>query len=470
VNVALCGLVVVGLAGCPGINDAPALSITGLTRVYPKQTVKFEATVRDKSKGTPTIEWVVGETCPDTLELALRGNPLATGTTFAFTGDDVDGRRCVWALASDSEGARVFATHAFTVKRRDLVVRAPAMVVSGKDVSYSADYADEPAAVAGSTFFWGEAPMGEAADPCKAAREKATSLKDAARDVPSTAPAVGNATWKQPARRQAFCVVVQAKDEFKFDDLEAVRVIDASAITNGGPPASIRVVAPAGEMPFGIFSNVHLGAGAEGDLGPQDKITFAWKLTAPGGGSSVPAPCESVQPANAEVCFQVAATGDYQVELTVTEGAQTASATPFKLQVQDRPPCIRATEPNYLEAARSFPLYDRDQVFRVNEIDDDGDPLPPPDRVSEQAFVWSVRRKGDDPRLFRRLVNATFRNFVIPAREFQPGDEVEVRVEYRDRLDLKTPRPSHCMEDDPLCEAKAGSGCTQRVTWTVVYL
>jgi hypothetical protein len=457
---ALLGLVLAGASGCPGINDAPKVSIKGPKRVFPKQPVTLEAELRDQSKGTPTFQWIVGdmEACPSTLELAARpgsGDTLGVERTATFQ-DERERDYCVWVIATDSEGARVHATHALTVKRRELVINGPGMVTSNQEISYTASYTDDTAAVVTSRFYWGSGPT------CADARGSANEIRGSGQPMPLP----GNATWKSPASRNPFCVVVMAVDEFAFT-LTAERAYPVANIVGGGPPAAIRVVSPAGEMPFGIFSQVRLAAGAKGDITPTDPLTFVWKLTAPGGTTSVPPPCPEAKPTGAEVCFPVVATGAYQVELTVTEGTQTASAAPFRLEVQDLPPCIRRTQPSFTDAARSFSLYDRELVFTVRDIEDDGDPVPPPDHATEQVFRWSVRKKGQDA--FTRAVNATFRSYVIPARDYQPGDEVEVRFEYFDRLNLQTLR-TECHDDDALCEAKPGSGCTQRVTWTVVYL
>ena len=75
---------------------------------------------------------------------------------------------------------------------------------------------------------------------------------------------------------------------------------------------------------------------------------------------------------------------------------------------------------------------------------------------------------------FERRVSAIFDSFTIPAREYQPGDQIEVRVEYWDRLDVEDPQArdfaARCNPDDPVCELVPSSGCYQWITWTVEYL
>ena len=58
--------------------------------------------------------------------------------------------------------------------------------------------------------------------------------------------------------------------------------------------------------------------------------------------------------------------------------------------------------------------------------------------------------------------NEDFSN-VVPASSFRTGDLVEVRLDYQDRVDRVD---THCPMEGP-CETPAGSGCWQRVTWTV---
>jgi hypothetical protein len=67
---------------------------------------------------------------------------------------------------------------------------------------------------------------------------------------------------------------------------------------------------------------------------------------------------------------------------------------------------------------------------------------------------------------------------VLPARLYQPGDRVEVRVDYLDRRDLVEGQRdlSHCKINEPRCgvtmapAADPKDACYQRLTWTVDYL
>jgi hypothetical protein len=145
---------------------------------------------------------------------------------------------------------------------------------------------------------------------------------------------------------------------------------------------------------------------------------------------------------------------------------------PFQWQVEDQPPCIRRTSPGFTESPKIKQLFDQEQKFQVLEVADDGDPLPPPGHDSQSSFTWYIKREGEPD--FRRLVNATYREHFIPARQYQPGDRIQVRVQYWDRLGLTDPAArslGHCQAGQAVCAInKPGSTCYQWVTWEVEYL
>jgi len=112
-------------------------------------------------------------------------------------------------------------------------------------------------------------------------------------------------------------------------------------------------------------------------------------------------------------------------------------------------------------------------VLKVGQVVDDGDPLPSVGRASEGAFSWSIRVFNPETKIepeFQLLPHA-FNSYTLRARQYRLGDRVEVRVEYRDRLDvrdLKARDLSHCGRNDLSCATKPG--CFVRVGWKVLYL
>jgi hypothetical protein len=226
----------------------------------------------------------------------------------------------------------------------------------------------------------------------------------------------------------------------------------------------------------GIFSHVRLAAAEVGELTPSDMIGFTWTVRRPDG-TTMPAPgCPNTLPLNSEVCFDVADAGEYKVDLVTKEGDQTGTDT-LSLKVEDRPPCIGMTTPQVpLETGSTtvFSLDREDKVLKVGQVVDDGDPLPSVGRASEGVFAWSIRVVSPETTMeapFQLLPHAIFNSYTLPAGQYRLGDRVEVRVEYRDRLDvrdLKARDLSHCGPNDLSCATRPG--CFLRVGWKVLYL
>jgi hypothetical protein len=271
-------------------------------------------------------------------------------------------------------------------------------------------------------------------------------------------------------------VVAVARDNF---DVLYVGQQLISNIINGGPPAQPRLVSPK-EQPVGIFNRVRLAAAAVGELSPSDVLDFAWTVKRPDGTTMQPPGCDGALPPNSEVCFDVTGAGEYKVDLVTTEAGQMGMGS-MPLAVEDRPPCIRMTQPLVpIETGSTtvFSLDGEEKVLKVGQVVDDGDPLPSVGRASEGAFVWSIRLLGPETTStttapFQLLPHAIFDRYTLPAGQFRLGDRVEVRVEYRDRLDLRDLKArdlSHCGANDLSCADKPGGDCFLRVGWKVLYL
>jgi hypothetical protein len=464
-----------GLGGCllftDSVNTPPAIRIDGPERLHRGEQARFSAEVTDATRGDRRIEWFDGPgPCPaDARAAEVAGTPRGGQPAMNLGPTEPEpALYCVWVFVTDADGARGFASRQVTVLKRTLVVQGPAQVVSGQSVTFTASYDQEPAAIALSTLSWATRPS------CTDAAEAAAAAR-AERGLVSY-------RWERAARRP-FCVAAIARDEFDVEH-PATLMVSQDQITVSGPPAAIRMVQPelaagiasSGSPTLGIFTDVRLAAADAGDLDPEETLRFAWKLVRPDGREVIPGECADARPAGSEICFQPETRGRYRAEVSVTDGTSTAVAPAFELEVNDRPPCIRETDPLYSSARKFFEYYDRARIFRVRSVQDDGDPLPPPPRASQRAFRWSLRKHVDGPERpkFARRVSATFSDFTIPAREYQPGDRIDVRVEYWDRLDLENPDArnvqNRCDPEAPTCEIVPGSGCYQWITWTVEYL
>ena len=472
-----------GLGGCllftDSVNTPPAIRIDGPERLHRGEQARFSAEVTDATRGARRIEWFDGPgPCPaDARAAESAGTPRGGQPAMHLgpAGSKPPGSEpapppdlyCVWVFVTDADGARGFASWQVAVVNRTLVVQGPAQVTSGQAVTFTASYDEEPAATALSSLSWANRPS------CAEASEAAVEAR----------PERGLVTfrWERAARR-SFCVAVLARDEFDVVHLGTL-MVPQGQITVSGPPAAIRMVQPelpvgiaSGSVTLGIFTDVRLAAADAGDLDPEETLRFTWKLVRPDGRELVPGECPDARPAGSEICFQPDVRGRYRAEVSVTDGTSTTVAPPLELEVNDRPPCIRETDPLFSSARKFFEYYDRARIFRVRSVQDDGDPLPPPTRASQRAFRWSLRKHGEPPGRdgFARRVSATFSDFTIPAREYQPGDRIDVRVEYWDRLDLENPDArdvqNRCDQQAPTCEVVPGSGCYQWITWTVEYL
>ena len=474
------GASVMAVSGClwtDKVNQLPRVTISGPAAVHVGEVAKFEATASEPS--TMHFEWgkapIAG--CPADAVSArqLPGErQFGKTVTWRLAPDAPEAERgdyCTFVIATDDRGAAGFHKHSVSLIERKLVLSVPAQVTSGMPAKYTARFSDDPAAAGTATFFWGSSA--DPTDPCKAAEQSANENQAAQLDR--------SAEWESNAARRPYCVTAIGVDRFGAEYRASEKITN---ILNGGPPASPRVVLPkeativsAQEAVVGIFSQVRLAAAEMGELGPSDVLTFMWSVKRPDGTALPAAGCEGALPKDSEVCFEVAEAGEYRVDLVTSEAGQTRAGA-MGLKVEDRPPCIRMTDPTLTEigATTVFSLDGEQRVLKVGQVVDDGDPMPSVGRASQGAFVWTIRTVTSDQDTttpFDLLPHAIFNSYTLPAGQYRLGDRVEVRVEYRDRLGVQDPGSrnlSHCKPTDLSCETKPDSKCFLRVGWRVLYL
>ncbi|HEY0705663.1 MAG TPA: hypothetical protein VGG33_02645 [Polyangia bacterium] len=446
-------------------NRPPKVSIAGPATLFRLEPGTFVATVEDDDGGGRTIRWGRKTACPATLAEALVEDAprISSSSTDPARVDsfkeNFDGEVCLVVIVTDGSGAQGFAAKPITIKSRVLVIRGPERVVSQETVTFTAAYLEPPDTIAKARLAWGSASGPNACD-------QARSMADALAGI-ANLPSAG--TSHMTKHRTSFCVAVVATDEF------GARISATLSVPIANPIPEIRMVEP---MPatneVGLFTRVRLSAL---DLG-EDAIVarslrdFSWVVTVKPTGEKLPAAqiaC-GTEP-NSDICFETTKDGIYQVELTVTEGGSATAAQPRELVVKDRPPCIRATDPG-LATLRVRQDYDKARTFHIKSVDDDADPWPRNCRDTKCGFefVWSVGKRGESgPTVPSRQGYAVDSSFTLEENRFQLGDEVDVRVDYFDRLGaLGRPEfTSRCPVDRPTCEL--APGCYQRFTWTVVY-
>jgi hypothetical protein len=464
------GLLCLGLWGASGcllftdsFNTPATVAIQGPGQLYVKQPGTFLAQVSE-SVAPPEWAFVPGP-CPTSVEAA---DEARRQSALGFSGEKLvhqfdaamDG--CLFVIVVDKGRARSLGSKPLSVRARDLAILPPAALESGKTASFTASFRDEPAATMKGTFRWGTGAL--CADAEVAAR--------------ASAPTLARSTFNlDKLRYRPFCLAVVAQDEFGAESAAKLDVALAS-IVNSGPVAHIRVVSPA-TMPIptkaGLFTFFHLFALDEGEL-PEPGVTFQWTVTGPSAAEPLaPQPCPSAAAPGLsgplEICFLADKPGVYHAALSASLGGMVDSDQ-LDVTVEDMPPCLQATEPNFNSAPKIFPFYDQELFFKVLEVRDDADPVPSAGRDTQGLFTWSRRLPNDED--FRPYVGSNFPDFKLSGRDFRPGDQVKVRVRYDDRFERDHPGARNggmqCKPDDTRCEAVPGSGCYQSLTWTVVYL
>ncbi len=233
---------------------------------------------------------------------------------------------------------------------------------------------------------------------------------------------------------------------------------------NQAPTAKLGVVAPApakittlGVVTYPLYSTIELTS--QGTFDPEgDALVPAWSLDhIPGGSTAELRDCKGT-----DQCFTADVAGEYDVSLTVTDPSQAHATVSSKIFVNpDQPPCIYSSSP-----LLTTPMLEHDpstqDVFQIMQVTDDGDPFPVPGTSTTQ-FRWYISRNGQ-PFVF---YNNNFPSLTLAADTYGIGDSVKVRVEVLDRNPATAASLFGCGDDNDLCEMVMGSGCFQRVTWSV---
>lgn len=195
----------------------------------------------------------------------------------------------------------------------------------------------------------------------------------------------------------------------------------------------------------------------------RSRLTVVAQLRTPDGSTITPPVCDS---STKDVCFTVDKPGAWTLAATVADTAPALVTAEKKIDVApDQAPCITETSPPF--GVQGVVRDANDIDFAVEEIKDDGDPLPAPlDRGSTSAFAWSWRLHGAST--FTRVLVPDLPRFAFPPGFFASGQVVDVRVEVRDRRVSQTELLTCNDAEQPQCVVR--ERCSQWVTWTVVVL
>jgi hypothetical protein len=336
-----------------------------------------------------------------------------------------------------------------------LSITLPTNLVRNAPLDFTAKVKDDQSTPLG--YVWGitsgDCPDGNALPPAAA-----------------TNPPAGTSAVLQGQMLSAigpYCVFVTVTDEHGATDhrTASFQIVDQPpmpSITPINNTIDRTEVALAALTP--LYSDLCFTASTSSDP-DGDPLKFCWMLTAP---SQPPVSLGGCPDAPGDICFNVAVKGTYTLAVTADDGhGMTKDFTLTFAVDQDEPPCIVATNPAFLrgtivgDPAMLLP-------FNVGEVDDDGDPYPPPPPptskgVSTFAWSWRIGLTG----VFTRDVLNTSPRFEIPAGSYRSGQEVQVRVEARDRQ-MQLCDPSGGMTDAMFCPPPP-STCHQWVTWTVEF-
>jgi hypothetical protein len=337
-------------------------------------------------------------------------------------------------------------TDPINVKPEVTITEAPASLRRNQKAPFTARAHDPDQDAASLALTWFQGPS------CP------TTLAEAAAAEPQ---GTGTRTEIERSDLGDFCVWVMATDQHGASAFDA----RSSKVENQPPTAELTVVAPqqmmvtAGLDSVELYSLVQLSGTSSHD-DDHDDLTYAWTIVLPDFSVAKPDACAT--PSAAQLCYRMRVPGKHRFELRVRDGLADSAPVALELTARpDAPPCVVSTDPSF-----DLPTLTRDSrrevSFHVLSVQDDGDAFPP--GTSDSTFVWYLREGSTGP-FVRQIRGLT--DFPIPAGKYHPGDVIQVRFEYRDRI---KERALGCPDDGLFCPQAPEATCHQRVGWTVSFL
>jgi hypothetical protein len=238
---------------------------------------------------------------------------------------------------------------------------------------------------------------------------------------------------------------------------------------NHPPLAQLDVEVPEAAGDYPLYQAFRLSAAASSDP-ENDELVRAWTFHHPALSTATKSTCPDD---DLRFCFAADVDGVYEVSVKVSEKANPSSSTTATRSLvvrADQPPCLVAASPSLTTLPLVHALdagngkTPQDDVFKVERVDDDGDPFPAAsDRPSLLHFAWSVG-PSDQALAF---VDDDSPTLTIAGGAHRVGDEVRVRVEISDRKTDRSRLEFLSCGDSAICPA--ANACFQRMTWTVSY-
>jgi hypothetical protein len=264
-----------------------------------------------------------------------------------------------------------------------------------------------------------------------------------------------------PNDATSVCVWVIATDSHGATAVDAIVV----SSENRPPVAVIEVLEPTTKTSGGLYelySVFHLSAAMSHDPDGDMIQNPTFELTGfPPAATPTLVACRTPTPTDLVTCLDVGGwPGTYAVKLTVDDGHMGTDATTTMLVVDyDHPPCVKTTVPGQ-DASPIVAGPDEARTFEVQQILDDGAPLPTPadGAPARPTFAWKVRRNAG---AWQTIVGYDNINaLTLPAGMYATGDVVDVNVTISDGV---------AMHLQPACDPMCPVGCPQSASWTVDY-
>jgi hypothetical protein len=110
---------------------------------------------------------------------------------------------------------------------------------------------------------------------------------------------------------------------------------------------------------------------------------------------------------------------------------------------------------------------DAHRTFTVRRVDDDGDPYPNPNDLTQNlTFTWLLTTPGAAAGTPLVVQDIAVSSLTIPPLRYRSGDATTVRVEVHDRKVEAVDQILHMCADEASRCGKTPD-CLQRVSWTV---
>jgi hypothetical protein len=430
-----------------------------LKPTYRGEKATFTARPTDTDGSLPHVEWnAQSGTCPDdALVPSAFPVPMRSGAEFpdVLVNDTV----CVRARATDSSGAIAVDALEFTAKNH----------LPTPDIRLMAPMASANAAMMGGTFpvktvfvFGAEGSID--VDPPDANDLKFSwtlAINGERVDAPEC---------PDDPRHLHACFTANVAGSFDLGltvkDLtgeEAVLHRALGIVAGQRPTAHLDVVAPSSGGPYQLGKPIRLSAERSIDVDATMPLVPVFKVVGPDDVEVQSTDCGLDQ--QLIRCFTPMLPGSYTAEVTIISDGDKDVDSKQLVVAEDRLPCIGMTSPvrQQSEPDRRSGIASELTTFTLNSIDDDLDGAATNQDINALYVDWFVLR----PKATTFSLAHSGATFSIPKNDFGVGDEIQVRLQIRDRNTARS-NDHFASCTGPSCPST--DGCFQRWTWTVKFI